>query len=323
MIRIFDFIEYTEEIFDGVKNTVGVKTKSGYYLSDSQALSIYVKKCRQNPNHNFTAANISGFLNKCRYFIYPEKRTENYKVDISVREFSERCVAMFFKRFGINFSFLRINSDNENFVKVQKKCLENLFEQIISLFSRQKDFKENDFLHLLEMYYCRYRFELYNTDMDCLFNNYNAIMQSELSDYLICTTNAFHKLKFIYTKANYVVGRKEYIQEIRKHYREQINEIKSACRLISDTVKSGKNNIKNFNTSDLSVIATYMLYENNYGEVLKDFRKICSYMTNIRNKYSGMYDRILNMELVKFECMINKFYFYILVQYQNAPEDDT
>ncbi len=322
MIRIFDFIEYTEEIFEGVKNTVGVKTKSGYYLSDSQALSMYVKKCRQNPNHNFTAANISGFLNKCKYFIYPENRTENYKVDISVRDFSERCVAMFFKRFGINFNFLRINSDNEKFVEVQKKCLENLFEQIISMFSRQKGFGENNFLHLLEMYYCRYRFDLHKIDMDYMFIHYDVIMQSELNDYLICTTNAFHSLKFIYTRANYVVGRKEYIQEIRKHYQKQIKEIKSACRLIADIVKSGGNNVKKINIPDLSTVATYMLYENNYGEVLEDFEKICSFMTSTRNKHSEMYNRILDMELVKFECMINKFYFYILVQYQNAPEND-
>lgn len=39
MIKIFNFIEYTEEIFVGVKNTVGGKTKSEYYLKDSQALS--------------------------------------------------------------------------------------------------------------------------------------------------------------------------------------------------------------------------------------------------------------------------------------------
>ncbi len=322
MIRIFNFIEHTEEIFEGVKNIVGVKINSKYYLSDSQALSMYVKKCRQNPNHNFTATNISGFLNKCRYFIYPKNRTENYKVDISVRDFSERCVTMFFKRFGINFSFLRINSDNEEFVKMQQRCLENLFEQIISMFSRQKEFSENDFLHLLEMYYCRYRFDLHNADMDYMLSHYDVIMQSELSDYLVITTDAFHKLKFIYTRANYVVGRKEYIQEIRKHYREQINEIKLACRLIADTVKSGKNNVENFNIPDLSAVAAYMLYENNYGEVLKDFKKICSFMVDIRNKHSELYDRILNMELVKFECMINKFYFYILVQYQNSPEND-
>lgn len=117
MIKIFDFIEYTEEIFAGVKNTVGVKTKSGYYLTDSQALSVYVKKCHQNPKHSFTSASMSGFLNKCRYFIYPENRMQDCKIDISVREFSERCVTMFFKRFGINFGFLRINSDNEKYIE--------------------------------------------------------------------------------------------------------------------------------------------------------------------------------------------------------------
>ncbi len=81
--------------------------------------------------------------------------------------------------------------------------------------------------------------------------------------------------------------------------------------------------LKVFSMFELSAVVAYMLYENNYGEVLKDFRKVCSYMTNIRNKHSELYNRILDMELVKFECMINKFYFYILVQYQNAPENDT
>lgn len=92
--------------------------------------------------------------------------------------------------------------------------------------------------------------------------------------------------------------------------------------MIADTVKSEKNNVEKFNIPDLSAVAACMLYENNYGKVLKDFKKICSFMANTRNKHSELYDRILNMELVKFECMINKFYFYILVQYQNAPEND-
>ncbi|MCM1507888.1 MAG: hypothetical protein NC177_12270 [Ruminococcus flavefaciens] len=323
MIKIFDFIEYTEEIFAGVKNTVGGKTKSGYYLIDSQALSVYVKNCRQSPNHSFTSACISGFLNKCRYFIYPENRTESYKADIPLREFSERCVDMFFKKFGINFSFLRIDSDNTMFVEVQKKCLENLFEQIISLFCKYGSFDEKEFLHFLEMYFCRYRFELYNTDMNCLFSNYDVFTQSELSDYVICTTNAFYKLKFIYTRSNYVVGREEYIRKIRNHYQVQMNEIQSTFRLVYDAVKLGRSIDKNFNIYDLSAVATYMLYKNNYDEVLKKFGKFCSGMADLRKKYSERYDKIMNMNLVKFECTLHKFFFYIIVQYQNAPEDDT
>lgn len=353
IIRIFEFIEYTEELFDGVKNTIGGKTNLKYYLSDSQALSLYVKKCQKNPNHKFTAANISGFLNKCRYFIYPEKRMENYKVDISVKEFSERCIAMFVKRFGINFSFMRINSDNKKFVAMQKKCLENLFEQIILMFSKQKTFSKNDFLYLLEMYYCRYRFELYNVDMNYLIKNYDVILQSELSDYVICTTNAFHKLKFIYTRATYVIGYEEYIREIRMQYDKQIKWLQSTCRLISDIFDANKkedvkqyigslenhvynsdrmkeiyvcwnnkyenwksellhlyfcNNLPN-DISGLSVIATYMLYSGNYENVLNDFNQLCSCITDIRNKHSELYDKILDRELIKFECVLNKFYF--------------
>lgn len=322
MIKIFNFIECTEEIFVGVKNTVGGKTKSEYYLKDSQALSKYVKKCRKNPECNFTAASISGFLNKCRYFIYPERRMENYHIDISVREFSERCVTMFFEKFGINFSFFRINSDNKKFIEVQKKCLENLFEQIISMFSKHGDFEEREFLYFLKMYYCRYRLELYNTDMKFLFDNYDVLIQSELNDYVRYTTNAFHKLKSIYTRARHIYERDEYILEIRRHYQKNIKDIETVCEQVSDAMKSGVNNIENLNMPEWSAISVYMLYKNNYSEVWKIFKEIYSEMVNIRNNNPKKYDEILSLELVKFECMLHKFFFYIIVQSLNAPEDD-
>lgn len=66
---------------------------------------------------------------------------------------------------------------------------------------------------------------------------------------------------------------------------------------------------------DLSAVVAYMLYENNYGEFLEYFRKFCSFIIDIRNKYSELYDRILNKELIKFEIMLHRFYFYITVQY--------
>lgn len=158
--------------------------------------------------------------------------------------------------------------------------------------------------------------------MNCLFNNYDVFTQSELSDYVVCTTNAFHKLKFIYTRSNYVVGREEYIQEIRKQYQEQINEIQSACKLIADAVKSGRNINRNFNIPDLSVIAVYMLYENNYDKVFTKFREFCSGVIDLRKEYSERYDRMLDMKLANFECMLHRFFFYVIMQYLNAPEND-
>ena len=247
---------------------------------------------------------------------------ENYHIDISVREFSERCIAMFFKRFGINFNFLRINSDNKKFIEIQKKCLENLFEQIISMFSKHGDFEEREFLYFLKMYYCRYRLELYNTDMKFLFDNYDVLIQSELNNYITYTTKAFHKLKSIYTRAKYVYGRDEYILEIGKHYKKNKKDIEMACKQVSDAMKSGEN-IEKICMPEWSAMSVYMLYKNNYSEVWKDFRKIYSEMLEIRNNNPKKYDKILNLELVRFECMLHEFFFYIIVQFLNAPEDDT
>ena len=43
-----------------------------------------------------------------------------------MKDFSERCVFMFSKRFGINLSFLRITpglTENEELIAEQKRCL--------------------------------------------------------------------------------------------------------------------------------------------------------------------------------------------------------
>lgn len=325
MINIFDFIKFTEELFVGVKNTIGEEISSGYYLIDSHMLSDYVKKCQESPKHNFTTANTAGFLNKCRYFLYPEKRAEHYKADISVRTFSECCVTMFFKRFGVNFSFLRINSDHEKFVEVQKKCIENLFEQVLSWFRKRKSLEEHDFLQLLEMCYCRYRFELYNIDKDYFLNNYEYLLQSELNDYNNCSIKAFHKLKIMYTKSNNTAGNVSYLDEIKAYYKVQMDIIQSIWKSITETIASGKNKIKNSDLPDLSVIATYLLYKNDeYDKTLEYFRKKCASLMKTRNKNPEFYDNILNtenMDLVKFECLLHKFYFYIMKLSQNVPKD--
>lgn len=352
MIKLSDFIEYTEEIFVGVKNTVGDRLDSRYFLCESPSLSTYVKDCRKSSNRSFTSSNCSGFLNKCRYFIYPENRSEQYKADISVKDFSERCVFMFFKRFGINYSFLRITpelTDNKEFIAVQKRCLEDLFEQIMKNFMIQKCYEEDDFLCLLKLYFCRYRFDLYKIDMGYLLGHYDILMQSELNDYLIYTTNAFHKLKFIYSGSK-VVGRKEFISMLKNNYIKQIKKLNGTFNAIADVMKAKKkenvekylNEIFKEEYSDwkededwklkflhlslrpcneplaLSTIAAYMLYFNDYENVVNDFMTLCSDMADMREEYA----KFPVIDLIRFECKIYEFYFYILVAYQNSPESN-
>lgn len=352
MIKLSDFIEYTEEIFAGVKNTVGERVGSCYFLYENQTLSTYVKDCKKKPNRSFTSANCSDFLNKCRYFIYPERRAEQYKADISVKNFSERCVLMFFKRFGINYSFLRITpelTDNKEFIAEQKRCLEDLFEQIIKNFMIQSSYEENFFADMLKLYYCRYRFDLYKVDMGYLLGHYDILMQSELNDYLIYTTDAFHKLKFIYSGSK-AVGLKEFISTVKNQYTRQIKELNKTLNVLADVMKAKKKeNVEKYlnkifkeeyfawredknwklkfihlylhpnnGTFSLSTIAAYMLYFNDYQTVVNDFMKLCSDMAGMREEYA----KFPVTNLIRFECMIYQFYFYILVAYQNAPESN-
>lgn len=353
MIKLSDFIEYTEEIFSGIKNTVGDEIDSCYFLYDSPMLSAYVKECKQKSKRSFTAADCSGFLNKCRYFIYPEKRFKQYKADISLKDFSERCVFMFSKRFGINLSFLRITpglTENEEFISEQKRCLEDLFVQIMKNFMIQSCYKESFFSDILRLYYCRYRFDLYRVDMRYLLGNYDLLMQSELNDYLFYTTDAFHKLKFICTESK-VIGRKSFVETLKTNYTKQIKELNETFNATADVMKAKKkedveeylNKIfkeeyfawredKNWklnflhlslqqynNTLALSIVAAYMLYFNDYQTVLNDFKKLCSDMVYMREEYA----KFPLTDLIKFECNIHEFYFYILVEYHHTSESST
>ncbi|MGN0605972.1 MAG: hypothetical protein ACI4JM_05575 [Oscillospiraceae bacterium] len=259
---------------------------------------------------------------------------------------------MFFKRFGINYSFLRMTpelTENKEFISVQKRCLEDLFEQIIKNFMIQSSYDESLFSDMLKLYYCRYRFDLYKVDMGYLLGHYDILMQSELSDYLIYTTDAFYKLKFIYSGSK-AVGLKEFISMVKNQYTRLIKELNETFNATADVIKAKKkedvdkylNDRFNGEYSDwredkdwklkfihlslsqynepfaLSAIAAYMLYFNDYQTVVNDFMKLCSGMADMREEYA----KFPVTELIRFECMIYEFYFYILASYQNAPESN-
>ena len=68
----------------------------------------------------------------------------------------------------------------------------------------------------------------------------------------------------------------------------------------------------------LSTIAAYMLYFNDYENVVNDFMTLCSDMADMREEYA----KFPVIDLIRFECKIYEFYFYILVAYQNSPESN-
>ena len=213
----------------------------------------------------------------------------------------------------------------------------------------QSSYEENFFADMLKLYYCRYRFDLYKVDMGYLLGHYDILMQSELNDYLIYTTDAFHKLKFIYSGSK-AVGLKEFISTVKNQYTRQIKELNKTLNVLADVMKAKKKeNVEKYlndifqepysdwradkdwklkfihlylhpnnGTFSLSTIAAYMLYFNDYQTVVNDFMKLCSDMAGMREEYA----KFPVTNLIRFECMIYQFYFYILVAYQNAPESN-
>ena len=145
-INFYFFLKETEYVFSQFVTTVG-KTDPDtgeLFLEDNPAFRNYKKKSRKAIDNHTNAPHLTQktknfYLDKCRYYLYPEKR-KPYKlkngegVD-SESAFSNRCVTMFFSLTGIDFSFLRIKlKRKESIVTCQKKCLEDLFSSVLTFF---------------------------------------------------------------------------------------------------------------------------------------------------------------------------------------------
>lgn len=249
VITLADFIEYSDEIFLDVKHFKGecVDGKEQYYLSTSHALYDYVKKSKNGEKPNFTSANMDMFLNKVKYFLYPQKRSEQYKKDISVKDFSSYCVNMFYRRFGIDFDFLRITPDETNvaFVEKQKECLVDLFRDCLYFISEKmkiEKVEKGTWNRLLMIEYQNIRYQLFQEDREYLFSKYNVFLRPELEDYVSSFSRAFHHLKRVYRDGVVVIGKSEFLYDLHKD--AQMQYVKAKCTIdlifciISATEKS-------------------------------------------------------------------------------------
>lgn len=149
-INLCEFLEQSEYLFNGFISVGGKRNENTgkIFLEDAPTLRKYKKKYREvletkGKCPHLTDETKKYFLNKCRYFIYPEKRDVEYKLKNgetveSLEVFSSKCVTLFFQLTGTNFSFLRIDTTykKKEFVKTQQECLENLFCSIVDMFMR-------------------------------------------------------------------------------------------------------------------------------------------------------------------------------------------
>ncbi|MGN1086063.1 MAG: hypothetical protein ACI4Q5_03420 [Porcipelethomonas sp.] len=237
-----DFIKYTDEIFPGIKNFKGecVAGKELYYLSGGHALYDYVKKVEDKLEVDFSDDNYNMLIYKIMYFLYPEKRFESFKNDISVEDFSSYCVSMFYRRFGIEFDFLRIKPDTApaEFVEEQKTCLINLYESCLGLLMNKKEVNTDIFRMILNMFYQEYRLKLTNINLQYLISEYDPCLKSELKECVFAYSNSFHRLKQLYPKEGYLAGRNEIVNQLSKIPDIQIEQVDNTLNLISDVISA-------------------------------------------------------------------------------------
>ena len=161
---------------------------------------------------------------------------------------------MFYKRFGIEFDFLRITSDktNTDFVEEQKHCLVDLFIQCLYWLKIGKQIEESIWNKLLRMFYRDLRFQLSKIDIKYLILTYNPFLKSELREYALCSSRAFHQMKNLYTHTNYAVGNDALVDRMHKAAIEQFKKAKATVRLISSLISAeNKEDINNEVVEDL------------------------------------------------------------------------
>ena len=245
---IGDFIGYTEALFEGILLTAGYKYKVGgeekYQLGYARLLRDYVIKYKKGKSPIFTSNDIECYLNRCRFYIYNEKRADKFidkdgkeadlpEVD-SAEVFSVKCVRLFFELSGINFHFLRMNPADENsdsteidFRSVQQQCLDNLFETTIHYLchAERKNIKLtiSELVSLWKILYREYRYKLFKKSMEKIESPENLFLSEEMMNYLSAVTQAYYDMKRLGgmmdnvedDEVNYIVGRDEEVQNLK------------------------------------------------------------------------------------------------------------
>lgn len=283
---IGDFIDCTTRLFEGFLETAGYKRESDdkkgnkdwYYLDKNRGLMDYVNKLKKGHLPKFTANNRECYLNRCRYYIYKEKRENNYKsrknIEVDSPEtFSRKTVELFFELSGINFSFLRLQQIDEKSSRLdialryaQELCLDGLFTDTVNYLSwyeeRYNDKKPYSFqlVNLWKLLFRKYRYLLFPflskkaASIQEPFMNEEFFLNEELLQHVRFLTGAYYEVierskvydEHFYEgqeslgRINYIVeeGEKEKIQRLKDGYKKELSRYEKLLDIIQKIAKA-------------------------------------------------------------------------------------
>lgn len=303
VISFADFLKQANYIFTGFESTIGEQNKSGEYsLASKRSLSRYISNYKNGQFQHLKDEICQYFLNKIRYYIFPEKRQSEYesadgsRVE-SLDVFSDKCVTLIFQLTGINFSFLRISSENKNkeFIEEQKCYLETLFEMIVSLFKSAEaslyTLNENekikysgivkcvlskeDLRNYVKLYYTYARWQLLLKFSQYLVSNYSLFTADELINCTRYSSYAYNQLKHLISESKYDLNKDEAEEKLKKGYQNSAAALKKIVNGIIKILDSDAiEDIKKFLSPKLEREFDYSISHNNLIHVKKsDFFK--------------------------------------------------
>lgn len=300
---IGEFVAATNSLFEGCLNTVGMKDdkKDKYYLDNNRAFTDYVREYSKGGAPLFAYKKPSWYLNRCRYFIYQEKRTTttegNEITTISAEAFSQKTVRLFFELFGVNFIFLRLQPIDDkaspadaDFRRMQELLLDDLFTVTVKYLCKHQSFDNNkesygipncELERFFVLLYKKYRYLL------CVKAPFpqKYLLNEELSHHVDIFKAAYQdilKLNILFDESttdgilvtfdDIIDGRKKTIQRLEMGYqieKECMNELVQTIQHILELDANDKNAIQ-------AIYQKYVRQDgwDNYSKIVKKPSKL-------------------------------------------------
>lgn len=298
IIRAYEFLEMTDELFGKFTSTVGGAVGEGknirYKLETKQTLHDFIKKCKDGKNASLMNNHCDMLVNKCRYYLYPEKRITEYTLlggesVESVERFSERCIGLFFRLTGVDFNFLRVDTEAKKaFSSQQKKSIETLFRDTIQQFkyAEGNQIAGSYFITFIKLEYVKFRYELLRMDVSHLANQYYPFRSDELAHFVEYTLKAHQVLNSMFLKAHYQIGRDETLWKMKNGFKKSTHILQKLIKHIQDVSNlEGRKKIKELFETELKARAMFIGItddneKNKYMQLLKDLN-----VAEWKNKY--------------------------------------
>ena len=258
----------TDELFGKFTSTVGEAVGEGknirYKLETKQTLHDFIKKCKDGKNASLMNNHCDMLVNKCRYYLYPEKRITEYTLlggesVESVERFSERCIGLFFRLTGVDFNFLRVDTEAKKaFSSQQKKSIETLFRDTMQQFkyAEGNQIAGSYFITFIKLEYVKARYELLKIDTSYLANRYHPFRNDELVHFVEYTLSAYQVLNSMFIKENYLIGRNETLGKMKHGFKRSYTKLQNLIEhILFVSNLEGRKELKKLFENELKISA--------------------------------------------------------------------